>query len=377
MPPILFDPPIEESGMIGGKLEGARRAEYLELCKQMTSRNPSLDYIPIRDRILDILQEDVREHISTIEEFSTKWLLSSIDTIFSSIDKTDPNTLATINIVSLQISILFTHFIYMNSNKTFRFIDTKPDYEYLTNNKGKWKEYSFMKTLLESSRLSMLLNDNQSPRIFMAFIGFLKIGELLETYFNNVFYLGLSYGINWVDGDRYMPLDYLSHDIFHYEMYESCYEFPTIMETFKKFRNYVVSTKDAPTRYSVDFALFLFLHEEPYCNRFESDDINNELQKGATYESILDSLEIHVDEDLLDINHFGQGIPIAYREFQPGHKSLLKREKVVDYLELVAERYMACWAEFSAAVPEGGRRRRNRRTRRAAGKRRGTRKFIK
>ena len=57
MPPILFDPSIKKV-QYGGKLDKTTRATYLELCKQMTSREPNLNYKTIRDAILDILKDD-------------------------------------------------------------------------------------------------------------------------------------------------------------------------------------------------------------------------------------------------------------------------------------------------------------------------------
>lgn len=384
MPNIVFDPPNDPPVMQGGTLEGAKRTEYMELCKQMTSRNPSLDYPKIRDAIVTILEEDVKGHIQTLPKPDRANLIKDVNTIFSSIDRTDPNYIATINIVSLQISILFTQYLVIKrgiednvaSNDTRgAFIDTYDRYSLITQTDD-WKSYSGMKDILPEteSNLNQLMNLNESNEIFMVFIGVLRLGELLEAYLNNIFYIGLSYTTEWVDGSYYLPLAYLSHDIFHYEMYsESCPNFPTIINGFKQFRDYVVATKDTPIRYSIDFALFFFLHEEPYCSVYEEDTLENEYQNQATVESIVKYLEVNID-GLCDLQNFGKAIPKAYREMET--EINLNEEKVNEYLQLVAQRYVECWAEFKKNVlnrAKGGRRR-LRKTRRRYRKKRGTQK---
>lgn len=384
MPDIVFDPPDEPPVMQGGALEGAKRAEYMELCKQMTSRNPSLNYPQIRDAIITILEEDVRGYIETLPEPDRASLIRDVDTIFSSIDRTDSNYIATINIVSFQISILFTQYIVIKrgiignviSNDTRGgFIDSYYSYSLITKNNN-WKTYSVMKGILSNGSIqyTMLMNLDPLHEIFMAFIGFLRLGELLESYLNNVFYVGLSYTTEWVDGDYYLPLAYLSHDIFHHEGYSgSCPKFPIILNGFKQFREYVVTTKDAQTRYSIDFALFYLLHEHN-CGEFEEDTLENIYQNKATRATIFDLLNAYIDE-LTDLQNFGKAIPKAYREMTSERE--LNEKKVNEYLKLVAERYVACWNEFREAILKSskGGRRHQRKTRRRYHKKRATRKF--
>ena len=99
---ILFDPPFEGKSRHGGALIGPQREEYATLCKQMTSRGPTLEYGLIRDRILEILGKDIRKYIETLPEEDREALMKDLDEIFSTIDMADPRPLVTINIVSLQ-----------------------------------------------------------------------------------------------------------------------------------------------------------------------------------------------------------------------------------------------------------------------------------
>jgi hypothetical protein len=389
MPLITFDPPSETGSRRGGALTGPKRNEYMELCKQMTSRNPSLNYAHIRDEILTILEEDVRAYIQTLPELDRAALLETIDRIFSSINRSDTNYLATINIVSLQISIVFTQYIFTNNPKNKNaFISTFELYEEITETE-QWKEYSFIKDFIvnypkdTNDKWYYLLTPNTEGILFITFPGFLRLNDIVESYFENIFYVGLSYTAEWVDGSYYLPLAYLSHDLFHYDMYsESCPNFPTILNGFKEFRNYVVATQDRHIQYSIDFALFLFLHEEPYCYPFKKDTLENVLQNKATSESIFNRLDSNLYE-LIDLHNFGKAIPSNYRELIKGSTTTLDEKKVQDYLRLVAERYVVCWKSWERykqtqePKSKGGRRRvgsHKQRTLRASRKKRMTRR---
>jgi hypothetical protein len=363
---ILFDPPSENGEMSGGALFGGIRRAYVNLCNQMTSRKERVDYISIRDRILDIIYNDIRGHIECLPDEDRAGLIKSVNIIFSNFVKSD-DPLIVINIVSLQVALLFTQYEYeKNGGNKEPFIDNEERYHYIMED-GDYKNYSYIKEIIPTlGNLEQLLNPEAPGTIFMVFTGFLRLSELLDSYFNNVFYLGLSYKTQYVDGSLFYPIAYLTHDIFHYEMYmEDCPKFPTIIKGFKDFRNYM-SNKDESWRYSIDFALFLFLHEEPYCYTFKNgaDNLNNKYQDKATVEWILDSLQNNMD-GLTDINNFGRAIPEKYRVLEEGSEIKLNENKVNEYLQLVAERYVTSWRKFRAATAgaSGGRRRtkRNRR----------------
>ena len=362
MPPILFDPSIKKV-QYGGKLDKTTRATYLELCKQMTSREPNLNYKTIRDAILDILKDDVLSHIQTLPETDRKQLKTDTNIIFSHIDASDTNYLASLNIISFQISMMFTQYIFNITQQFEPFIDTDDTYITLTET-NEWMNYSAMKAfLLKHESYHVLLAENTADIIYMAFIGFLKLDEILESYFNNVFYVGLSYTAEWVDGDYYYPLAYLSHDVFHSEMYSNeCPSFPTIINGFKDFRKYVKAHKDTSTRYSIDFAIFFFIHEDPYCSNFVEDTLENKLQNKATLQTITNRLTMQYEE-LTDLHNLGMAIPVAYRTLENGSETKLDEKKVMEYINLVAKRYIECWKEYRSSLTTGGSRYRRRTSR--------------
>ncbi len=335
-----------------------RRAEYVELCKQMTSRNHPLDYYRgIRDRILEILEEDVRGYLESLSSRDWAVLVKDFNKILLTVPKaeSDPDPLSTINVLSFQISILFTQYEIKNSDINdpinTNYPTTMVIYHFIIRNYD-WKDHATFKKKLRTfgeSRLNFryLLNpplqspySTEPPPIFMVFLGFLKIDEIVESYLNNVFFLGLSYKSDYVDGGLMTPFVYLHHDIFHYEVYrDNCID-TIFMQKLREFYEYVKGYDDKSIRYSINLALFSYLHESGDCIQ------NKELFKSQDlFDSIMHSLEQDIPR-FCDLEMLGKAIPGAYRELVEGSTIMLKEGKVIKYLELVAERFVTSWDKF-------------------------------
>jgi hypothetical protein len=349
-----------------------RRAEYVELCKQMTSRNPDLDYRAISDRILEILEEDVCRYIDTLPSEDKGILLKDFDVIISTIPKggDDTNPLSIINMVSIQISILFTRYeITYKAKKRFNrfglFSQGDSDlYNYIIQNDD-WKYHSHFKKILRNYRYGFRFRlydlveetdryptfQGKNP-IFMVFLGFLKLDEIVESYLNNVYFLGLSYKIEIVDGRLMYPIEYLLHDGDHYISYlEGCitkYE-DTMIIKLKEYYEYVKgnSDYDKKVQYSIDFALFMLLHED-VCGSDKKTD-KNLFRSHNIYHLILEAFERRFPE-LCKLHNLGKAIPVAYREVVEYNNTQLNEEKVMEYLDLVMESFLITWNNFNDAA---------------------------
>lgn len=68
---------------------------------------------------------------------------------------------------------------------------------------------------------------------------------------------------------------------------------------------------------------------------------------------------------LTNLNNFGRALPEKYRVLEEGSETKLNENKVNEYLQLVAERYVTSWREFRAATAgaSGGGRRHTKRNR--------------
>jgi hypothetical protein len=374
MPEIVFDPPdvnwkkykSPKNNMKGGALTGDKRSEYVNLCMAITSRNPSLDYANLRDKILDIIKEDVIGYILTLPKPNQPSLLDDIETFYKGIDKTD-NPFNCINIFGLQISILFTQYHEDKSDPGKYFIDpdgTGPQGDYENFIEINWKSYTDLKKMANRTIFSFLTKNPdptqaipESKPIFMIFIGFLRLGELMQTIFNNVFLCSTSYTIEYVDGIQMNPMTSLWHDgSFHYEIFRGCFEKPTIVKEIRDFLKYI-STKDKPTQYAINFVLFFIYHEDVSCEReeMEENSLNTRFFNMVTKEDIYNEILRYI-HGFSHLHDFASAIPKGYREIVDAEKGELNREKIKEYLDIVADIYVKTYEEYKKTRAIGGRR---------------------
>ena len=93
----------------GGKLPKEERNIYMDLCNQMTSRTDGLNYKSIADQMIKRLEEHTRDEIDSLDEGEKKTRMKEdLAMIFDLHQHGDGNHIGRVNIVSLQIIILFT-----------------------------------------------------------------------------------------------------------------------------------------------------------------------------------------------------------------------------------------------------------------------------
>jgi len=324
--------------MKGGRLQGDKRKEYMKLCNQMTSRDVSLDYSSIRDSILKIIHNDVIDYIHTLPDSDQNHLLDDISGFFENADTTDVNYITTINIISLQIAVLFTKYHMtrgFSGDSNIVHID-----EIIENNS--WKKYDEMKELMEvvyDGEYAPLLTPfepRKNKPIYMACYTFLTAQEMVETYLDGIFYCVLPYEASYIDGEYLLPVSALSHDILHGENYFMCIEYPEILSHLKKFIDFT-KNKEKPIQYSIFLVLFFLIHEKA-CG--DIDTIN--FKSKTAIKNIID-----FDEDLQNLEHFGLIIPKKYRVLEKNSKTQLTVESVDKYMDIVISDWISTYKEFT------------------------------
>jgi hypothetical protein len=94
--------------MSGGGFTKAQRCEYMDLCRQMTSRDPAQMTRANRDRLLAFLKDYVVEHSAEYPE-KREFIMETVSRLFENPAMLeDPNYLGSYNLVAFQCSILFT-----------------------------------------------------------------------------------------------------------------------------------------------------------------------------------------------------------------------------------------------------------------------------
>jgi len=400
----------------------------MELSDILTSR-VDRDYDSTIRELLDIVKADVVSYIGTeIPEEDRKSLLDLLKEIYDSIDMTD-NPIIINNIVSLQISLLFTQYnlskiegliiptINNNNNNEglspnnnegippnnnpenlspsqnpqhiqYYFPGSGDDEVYTLFINGNWTKYTDMleklkETLYETKYLctyhkidgyieSYVPYTTPIPDdAFISFVsaaGIINVTYLVSSLLKNTFYCALTYENEIVDKALSSPYSTLVHDLGHQKTYLDIYRDHSafIIRELKPFYAAIqAGTESKEDKYCITFILFIFLHE-----LFRTRD--NFFKESVTKEYIVSELHEIIDR-LSDMDSLGQSIPRAYREEVTEKK--LNEDKVKEFIALSAGKYVDLFDKYLKSKTTGGTRKRHRKTKRTKkGKRRHTRR---
>jgi hypothetical protein len=409
MPLIQFDPPDESNHPImrgGLQLDKAIRSRYISLSQQIFE--PDANGKMISEEMLQIIVDAARNHIESLPESDRKDLHSTLDQIIESIDPNETNYAGLLNIVTLQLAILFTRYVrgikekhaYLkNRNINIARFNTSDllladDTDIYEKMMDVYADYSEVKKIIEErfkeferyekkAGTRLILNPPIGRWKYIPMIGYLTLTEIVDSIFNNIWHIGLAFDVQYVDGDASTPLGYYIHDIDHSISVDSSInikeEMPHILEILREFRDFVRNTyKSRQIIYSIYLVLFYMIHETgsafTFYGYFYRATIFSHLSKDEEPLSMyIKKLLSDFLDAFLDLDDAGKSIPVTYREPTKEDPTRLDITKVKEYLDITHERYMQCWKEFQVSRASQGGRRHTRRSRRNK-KRRSTRR---
>jgi hypothetical protein len=409
MPFIQFDPPDESNHPIMGgglQLDKVTRSKYLSLSQQIFE--PNANQKEISEEMLHIIVDAARNHIESLSESDRPRLHSMLDQIIRGIDPTETNYTGLLNIVALQLAMFFTEYFQgIKEKKPYlknRGINIARlnDYDLsLADDTGIYQDmmlvysnYSEVKKIIEDrikeferyekkAGTRLLLNPSIGRWKYIPMIGYVTLTEMVDSIFNNIWYIGLAFDVQYVDGDASTPLGYYIHDIDHSISVDSSInikeEMPHILEILREFRDFVRNTyKSRQIIYSIYLVLFYMIHETgsafTFYGYFYRATIFSHLSKDEEPLSMyIKKLLSDFLDAFLDLDDAGKSIPVTYREPTKEDPTRLDITKVKEYLDITHERYMQCWKEFQVSRASQGGRRHTRRSRRNK-KRRSTRR---
>jgi len=318
----------------GAKMTGKLRESYLTICSQLFDKktNNTED----RDILLSVLEADCRYAVSKLYPQYSRILDDDLDVIFESIDKDDPDHFGTVNIVSLQCSVLFS-FACIDfqdiTRDTVNYFGVEDIGDYLCefmndqqyhnraidSNKD-WRKYKNINKDL--FLLRDYLSTTKSPcKCLIIVLDYLTVDEIIIPYLDNKYYCGIVYKKTSADSEILVPFLFIDHDRSHAEGFIQCYNdmyfsrditFKSINTKLKGFYSFLNTTTNEEVRSATKMVFFIQAHEN-YCDIFnrKSFDINTSITlrdpKNPYYTSIFRQ------ERLFDDNNIGLLIPKAYR----------------------------------------------------------------
>ena len=285
--------------MIGGKITRVNKQRYISLYKLFTSRDAAItneEYIEMAYDILNVVKDESIAYIADLE-YDEPTLISmreQIEEMYASVDRSDLNLIAMINIFSLQCIIVF-------NEATIR----KPQYTHPDHSKifdeiiktCEWQNYANLKhcldqsgeiisrliPLIETTYKDYIMSNNATGRknyiTLITIIDFFPIEYLLNTFLNNVFYLGFVNKYTVVDGKLGLPMDFLNHDLSHADDYiNRCNklsplkmkELTDFCSYYQNYNHYEMNIADIKQqKYCISLIIFLLIHESALCIYFD------------------------------------------------------------------------------------------------------------
>jgi hypothetical protein len=281
----------------GQNIDRTRYVEVFALYKEITSKPPpSPERISELTRgILDFLHElSLEQVVSIVEDESRKPLyLRLVEEIFSRVPEYESNFIGKINVVSLQIIILFTFIAKTQRPDGFMYETQKIFYHLVSGDVPLYLDYKRLKGYLislgqkgelEKAReeypeaipkfLALLWYPNQhtedSDDIFMiTSYTYISTTDILDGMMNNVHFIGVAFDVTSADGDKLLPIDFLIHDINHGDEYlERCVRYAVDRSLLKSFYEFIIffhknnpKLLDKDGLYKIKFVFFLLVHE--------------------------------------------------------------------------------------------------------------------
>jgi len=210
------------------------------------------------------LLERIQKDKAMIFDSCDEWILENMK---------DENCLMTVNVVSLQIIILFTYaslgykeptrkdWLFVDANDNVRFYTLthshQPDYN--------WRNfedvYNNANTIRDSSRPTVL-SDFFSIGIITV-LDNLSIDTIIEQYLNGWYTCQIVYKKTFADSKSRLPFEYFYHDLVHYSDFKSDLhnnsKYSSTLKTFYDFINKFACNQKQ--KYSVKVIFFIVIHE--------------------------------------------------------------------------------------------------------------------
>jgi hypothetical protein len=336
------------------------RKDYLSHCENVVKRRniDSGKYL-ITQLKLDV-DRGIEKHYS--ESPHRKRIQKDKAMIFDSCDEwilenmKDENCLMTVNVVSLQIIILFTYaslgykeptrkdWLFVDANDNVRFYTLthshQPDYN--------WRNfedvYNNANTIRDSSRPTVL-SDFFSIGIITV-LDNLSIDTIIEQYLNGWYTCQIVYKKTFADSKSRLPFEYFYHDLVHYSDFKSDLhnnsKYSSTLKTFYDFINKFACNQKQ--KYSVKVIFFIVIHEATG-KWFEDELFKGNLvyethQLYTTSNGYLWLDRFDDDDDLLLL------IPEKYRPPKEEEESPKYPDRRIAYLNTALANYLYVLEEF-------------------------------
>lgn len=330
------------------KVNQRNKKRYLKHCENVVKDGD----IGSGDYLITQLKLDVERGIE--KDYSGSPLLERIHEdkamIFDSCDKwisenmAVDNCLMTVNVVSLQIAILFTYASlgYTTNKIIWNVVDKKYIqslfYNFTTSKESDydWRKFEHLYNKYVTNNL---LISNFLTNVIITVVDYLSIDKIIEQYLHGWYTSQIMYTKIDSDSIEMLPFEYICHDLIHYNNFNLCLHEKKRSKRNKKIytvgemKNFYdfMNKFESKQKYSVKVIFFLSIHEAK-CNYFQDDVFKENLanKEHPFYEGNLWIERFDSENDLLLL------IPEKYRQ-PPDRRFAYLNTALANYLYVLEE----------------------------------------
>ena len=259
----------------GGKIPQKVKFAYLRHCQRLIDNNN--DVVSKNYLLLALKNYSVNNIMQLYQHEFIEQIIGDFRKIWDSIEQSDRNYLRMVNVVSFQLSALFTYACldfreptledFNNSERQlsyFKEFTNEIKYKDLPENSSHdWRNYKHVKKhgrLLK--KLSASESENTSNGI-ITILDYLTLDDIIKPYLNGWFICGLVYTKTYADNKEMLPFAFIEHDIVHYYNYTyTCFtragaELPVLLQLYR----FINRIHDKKRQYSAKLLFFIIIHE--------------------------------------------------------------------------------------------------------------------
>jgi len=260
---------------------------YNSDCQLLTSRDPSLDYMVIKQRMVDMLKDKTNLEIEKIEAIlvnkdlrAVQEMKTLVDPIFDSAmgNIHDENHIGFINILLTQCTILFTiRYVepYSDKEPSMEMYDALKidwwDYtalkrDILTKKGEVFYDYENLRCLLGYEKgefFEYTLENISDPTVVIFLVKWMNrfsSDEEIRSFFQNIHHCEIITTSRFADAVKMTPYEFLEHDIQHVSS-NNCWRQGYDLNKFYRFYNYCSENLEKDKFRKIRVFMFFEIHE--------------------------------------------------------------------------------------------------------------------
>ncbi len=243
------------------QLNKVRRDLHFWRCQQVTCQYH--EYQKDIQELLKDIYEATQHELDEVKKINAIYA-ATLQAKFNIIKRTEkPLSQQSLNVKSLQCVVIMTEICRVKEpGKPFsEYPIPRINDEYNQIISIPYENYDILLSIIPHLETIRLVLD---PKYILVLLGEMSLLELVSTYANRQYLIGITTEMAYADGNYYSPFEFVHHDIIHGSNREfgfGDYNSEKVLSHLKSFTDYLETLPSEEEVYKISLALFLITHE--------------------------------------------------------------------------------------------------------------------